>query len=639
VAAGAIDGFLERLSRGMAAEAHADRTDAELVRRLRAGPDPAGFAAVVRRHGPMVYRVCRRVLRHEADAEDAFQATFLVLARNLRSVRRPTSLAAWIHGVALRTALRARANAAARRRAERQVPPPGSCPPDDLTWGELRCALDEEPARLPERWRLPLVLCHLEGRTQDEACRQLGWPRITLRRRLDEARAALGRRLTRRGFGPAAIAATLVADCLTAGAAPARLIDRTSSLITAAGRAATPARVSHLAQAVRTSMTAPIRFQVSAAVLAAGLVVTGGWLSVGGPPDKAAAQDRTPTVVPPPPAEAPPEAVKPAPVDFAGGWRLARPAGFEHDIKLTALPGGRYRFESKGLVFNGVYERKDGKLVMAEPADNRTYNHYVQAVQQFGGWLTEQRRLSTNPFRGLTTLNPRLDVRRKHRALSPDEFTRLIESARNSGETIQSFTGEERARIYLLSYLTGLRRSELGSLNPSNFNLAAEPETVTIPATISEHRRTDVLPLHPALVPLIKDWIRGLAPNQVLFPRLATRRTWLMVKKDLERAGLPYVTPEGVADFHAAGRHSYITQLFRSGASVAHVLELARHGELRTTMGYTPLGLDDRAKALAALPNPWQHIGSDPGPTEGQHPSSTVIERHEKDAAGGTANP
>src|SRR3954468_23204297 len=125
MAAGALNGFLDGLAGGWAAEAHADSTDAELVRRLRAGADPAGFAAVVRRHGPMVYRVCRRVLRHEADAEDAFQAVFLVLARNLRTVRRPSALAAWLHGVAVRTALRARASAAARRRAERQVPPPG----------------------------------------------------------------------------------------------------------------------------------------------------------------------------------------------------------------------------------------------------------------------------------------------------------------------------------------------------------------------------------------------------------------------------------------------------------------------------------------------------------------------------------
>src|SRR4051794_35510072 len=122
MAAGALNGFLDRLARGRSAEALADRTDGELVGRLRAGPDPVGFAAVVRRHGPMVYRVCRRVLRHEADAEDAFQATFLVLARNLRTLRRPAALAAWLHGVALRTALRARAAAAAHGRAERQVP-------------------------------------------------------------------------------------------------------------------------------------------------------------------------------------------------------------------------------------------------------------------------------------------------------------------------------------------------------------------------------------------------------------------------------------------------------------------------------------------------------------------------------------
>ena len=243
MAAGTLNGFLDRLARGMAAEAHADRTDAELVRRLRAGADPAGFAAVVRRHGPMVCRVCRRVLRHAGRRRGRLPG----------HVPRPRPEPAGRPPRPSPGGLAARGRRADRPAGPgpRRGSPPGRAagpaagfvPPDDLSWAELRSALDEELARLPERWRVPLVLCHLEGRTQDEAARQLGWPRITLRRRLDEAPGRArppagpprvrpgrrGRRPRRRLPDP--------------GGRPARLLDHATTFITAAGRAAAPARV------------------------------------------------------------------------------------------------------------------------------------------------------------------------------------------------------------------------------------------------------------------------------------------------------------------------------------------------------------------------------------------------------------
>jgi thiol-disulfide isomerase/thioredoxin len=114
-------------------------------------------------------------------------------------------------------------------------------------------------------------------------------------------------------------------------------------------------------------MTTPLRFKLSAALLVAGLLAAGGAIGIGGPADQVAAQDKAPA----PRAETPAETPKPAPVDLVGGWRLALPAGFEYDVKLTALPDDRFRFAAKGLVFNGVYECKDGRLVMAEPVDKR----------------------------------------------------------------------------------------------------------------------------------------------------------------------------------------------------------------------------------------------------------------------------
>jgi RNA polymerase sigma factor (sigma-70 family) len=215
-----LSDFFRRLTRGMAAETLDDHSDRQLVERALAGRDEAAFQAIVQRHGPMVYRVCWRVLMHPQDAEDAFQAAFLVLAQKLRTVRKRASLASWLHGVARRVALKAKAQAAGRRRHEHEVSLPDTVPPDDLTWKELRSALDAELGRLPEKWRLPLILCYLEGRTQDEAASQLAWSKSTLRRRLEEARAALGRRLNGRGIvWPAALSAVLLSECI-APAAP-----------------------------------------------------------------------------------------------------------------------------------------------------------------------------------------------------------------------------------------------------------------------------------------------------------------------------------------------------------------------------------------------------------------------------------
>src|SRR5688500_12316502 len=166
--------FLSRLKQAMAAEALAGCSDRELVERFRAGRDDAAFRAVLDRHGPMVYQVCRRLLNSPADVEDAFQATFLVLVRRGHTIRKQASLAGWLHGVARRTALKLRTQAQRRlRRETRSARPVEARLNDHTTWGELRGILDEELERLPEVGRAALVLCYLEGRTQDEAAAQL----------------------------------------------------------------------------------------------------------------------------------------------------------------------------------------------------------------------------------------------------------------------------------------------------------------------------------------------------------------------------------------------------------------------------------------------------------------------------------
>ena len=234
----------------------------------------------------------------------------------------------------------------------------------------------------------------------------------------------------------------------------------------------------------------------------------------------------------------------------------------------------------------------------------RTYNHYLQAIDGWCNWMVQRKRQKFNPVAGISRLNAELDVRHPRRALTTSEFGQLLKSARESGVSIQCYTGEERARIYTLSYMTGLRKSELASLTPKSFDLRAKQPTVTVEAKASKHRKKDVLPLHPDLVPMIRDWTKGLARSEPLFPKLAKRRTWLMVKKDLDRVGIAYRNEDGIADFHAAGRHTHITELLRNGASVPEAKELARHSDVRMTMRYTHISLDDQAKALRALPAP-----------------------------------
>jgi len=235
---------------------------------------------------------------------------------------------------------------------------------------------------------------------------------------------------------------------------------------------------------------------------------------------------------------------------------------------------------------------------------HRTYNHYLQALDAFCHWCVATNRLLRNPLIGVERLNTAVDVRHPRRALTAEQVAKLVESARSSRIRIQGYTGEERARIYLLSYMTGLRKKEIASLMPRSFALHASPPTVTVEAACSKHRRKDVLPLHPDLVVMLPGWIEGLTAGQKLFPRLERRKTCIMVKKDLVRVGIPYETADGIADFHAAGRHTHITELLRNGVSLPEAKELARHSDINMTMRYAHIGIRDQAKAIVNLPVP-----------------------------------
>lgn len=285
------------------------------------------------------------------------------------------------------------------------------------------------------------------------------------------------------------------------------------------------------------------------------------------------------------------------------------------------------------------------KHCQEEDLGHRTYNHYLQAVDSFGNWLSHPKRriLEKNPFAGIPRRNAETDVRHARRALSPDEMALVIKTAQNSTYKVQGYDGETRARIYLFSYMTGLRKGEIASLTPANFKLDSDQPTLTVAASHSKHRKKDTLPLHADLVAEVRNWLSGLQMDEPLFPLLGKRKAYAMIQRDLEEAGIPYETEEGLADFHAAGRHTHITGLLRSGVSLVEAKELARHSDVRMTMKYTHIGLEDQAKAVnrlpslsapkepAALETPADkclHIVCTSGGAAGQNGASPVAHRH-----------
>jgi RNA polymerase sigma factor (sigma-70 family) len=258
-------------------------TDGVLLESYLRVRDEAAFEALVRRHGPMVWGVCRRVLGHEADAEDAFQATFLVLALKAAAVVPRARVGNWLYGVAHNTARKAKAMNTKRRAKERQAAErtrPG-LPEDERQ--ELHDLLDDELSRLPEKYRAPIVLCELEGRTVKEAACQLGWPQGTVAGRLARARVLLAERLTRRGLvlAPGALAAALAPGLASAGM-PMAVVAATvkaAGLVAAGPTAAAgqiPAQVAALTERVVKAMLLTKLKTLTLALLAVTLLGGGG---------------------------------------------------------------------------------------------------------------------------------------------------------------------------------------------------------------------------------------------------------------------------------------------------------------------------------------------------------------------------
>lgn len=242
-------------------EATRKLTDGELLARFRTGRDEAAFAAIVQRHGRLVWTVCRHVLQHEQDAEDAMQASFLVLATRAHTIAKTPSLASWLHGVAYRTSLLARRRSAIQRTHEKARTNMTRDPGDaETAWKELLAVLDGEIRRLPEKYAAPFVLCCLEGMNGPEAARHLGWKEGTVSGRLTQARKILRQRLVRRGIDLSLVLAGLA---LVYRSAPAQGIGLVAAQIMravklkAAGQAVTgavSAKAAALARGVSRTM-------------------------------------------------------------------------------------------------------------------------------------------------------------------------------------------------------------------------------------------------------------------------------------------------------------------------------------------------------------------------------------------------
>jgi RNA polymerase sigma factor (sigma-70 family) len=271
--------LLRHLRQLLDPQAARDLSDAELVRRFAARRDEGAFAALVQRHGRLVWEVCRHVLHDDHDAEDAFQGTFLVLARKAVSIRKQASIASWLYGVAYRVAQKAKV-AAARRRAHetRAASVPALQPPSELAWRELQGILDAELSRLPQKYKTPFVLCCLEGKSKKEAAEELGWKEGTVSSRLAQARKLLQRRLARRGVTLSALLCGTALTQSTASAVPPMLAAGTvkAGLAFTAGHAGVPTGSSALAEAVLRAM-AVTRVKLGIAFLAALVLAAVAW--------------------------------------------------------------------------------------------------------------------------------------------------------------------------------------------------------------------------------------------------------------------------------------------------------------------------------------------------------------------------
>jgi RNA polymerase sigma factor (sigma-70 family) len=258
-----------------------DTPDSQLVDRFAACRDEGAFETLLHRHAGLVWGVCRRMLKDSHLAEDAFQATFLVLAREVSSIRKRQSVGSWLYGVAYRLASRVRSDSTRRQQCEGRMRATNEPDPmTDIIRRELRPVLDEELQALPEKYRAPLILCYLQGKTHEQAAQELGWPVGTMSRRLDKGRDLLRQRLTLRGVTVSATLLTVTLANESTAAIPAGLVATTlrTAILFASGTTAVSALVSASAARLAEGLikdAAVTKLKIAAVSLIGLVLVTG----------------------------------------------------------------------------------------------------------------------------------------------------------------------------------------------------------------------------------------------------------------------------------------------------------------------------------------------------------------------------
>ena len=257
-------------------------TDGELLERFVTNRDESAFELLVRRHGRMVLGLCRRALRNDHEAEDAFQATFLILVRNASSIRKRESLASWLYGVTQRITRKAQVGAKQRALVHQGEAMLATGPEADRDRFELRPILHDEVGRLPEKYRAPIILCYFEGRSHEEAARQLEWPIGTVKGRLSRARDILQSRLVRRGVALALGVVAFLEDEATA-AIPEPLVETTVKAAVLVRNEGAATKIAATAGPVALATLFGLRPSVRLGMLVLGLLVAlGGFFGTGG---------------------------------------------------------------------------------------------------------------------------------------------------------------------------------------------------------------------------------------------------------------------------------------------------------------------------------------------------------------------
>jgi RNA polymerase sigma factor (sigma-70 family) len=332
---GQLDTVMRHLRRLAAGADDHELTDAQLLQKFVGQRDDAAFAALVRRHQPLVWSVCQHALGHIQDAEDAFQATFLVLLQNADKIRKQDMLGSWLHGVALQVASTLKRAGKRRQRHERKAAHVALEKEDaELSWREVRQVLDEEVGRLAPKYRAPFVLCVLEGLTLAQAARQLGCKEGTVSGRLTDARKLLQKRLTRRGIGLSALlAAVSVAQSAATAAPPAvltALTIRAAIEFTTRPEAAASllsARIATLVQG-ETMLTTKLKWAMALLIAVSSGITSAGLLGRERADARPANTPQTQVVKTAPPKERiRPEDAKNEPAALAISGRVLDPAG------------------------------------------------------------------------------------------------------------------------------------------------------------------------------------------------------------------------------------------------------------------------------------------------------------------------